>query len=185
METVDFFQNTKTPATVIHVLSVTLGMGTALLSDFLFSFFSKDKELDQKEIATLSILSKIIFISLIVISVSGLFIFLSDPNKYMTSSKFLAKMTILVVLMINGYILNKNVWPKLLNKEFFTSDKERIYRKIAFACGAVSVVSWISVCILGVIDSLSMEYYDILLTYISIIVFSILVSLFVEKRILN
>jgi len=185
MEIVEFFQNAKTPVTIVHVFGVVLGMGGALISDFLFSFFSKDKELNSTELSTLSILSKIIFWSLMLIVVSGLIIFLSDPGGYLESTKFMAKMSILAVLIANGYLLNKYVWPHLLNKDFFTSEKERNIRRLAFACGAVSVVSWLSVFTLGILDSIDMGYWSLIGIYLLIVSFGIVVALLVEKRELN
>jgi hypothetical protein len=57
MESIElFFGKYKIPLTVLHVLSVVLGMGAALVSDFLFNFYTKDKALSKTEISTLHIL---------------------------------------------------------------------------------------------------------------------------------
>lgn len=169
-------------ATIIHVISVIFGMGSALVSDILFTFYSKDKKLNKTEINTLSILSKVVLISLFVIIISGLAIFLSDIDKYLNSAKFLSKMTIMVVLIINGYILNTYVWSHLLRDNFFTSRKERSVRRIAFVAGAISVVSWIAVCILGLLDTLSLDYSQIVLLYLSIVLSGSVVSLIIERN---
>ncbi len=176
---------TKIPATLVHVTSVVLGMGGALVSDVLFSFFGKDKKLNKTEINTLDVLSKLVFYSLFVIIFSGLFIFLGNIDKYINSAKFLSKMSILAVLLINGYFLNKYVWPHLLQKNFFTLKRERNVRRLAFACGAISVVSWLSVCLLGVLDNLDINYGLIMSLYAGVIFVSILVALTVEKREFN
>jgi uncharacterized membrane protein YsdA (DUF1294 family) len=185
MEITEFFQVIRTPATVLHVIAVIFGMGGALVSDILFSFFAKDKELNPTEISTLSMLSKIVLYSLVVIVFSGAILFLSDMEGYMQSSKFLAKMSILFVLLLNGYLLNKYIWPHLLNKDFFTTDSERNTRRLAFACGAVSVISWLSICTLGVLDRLPISYGVIISIYFAVILFGVMVALFVEKRELN
>ncbi|HEY4502823.1 MAG TPA: hypothetical protein VJC14_00075 [Candidatus Paceibacterota bacterium] len=185
MEFTEILQYVKTPVTVAHVLAVVLGMGAALTSDILFSFFSKDKELNATEISTLSILAKIVSYGLILIALSGIIIFLSSPEYYLNSAKFLAKMSILLVLIFNGYVLNKYIWPHLLNKDFFTSEKERGTRRLAFVCGAISVVSWLSVCTLGVLNSLNMAYGLIMGIYLSIICFGSIVALLVERKELN
>lgn len=185
MEFTEFFQIIKTPATVVHVLAVVLGMGSALVSDLLFSFFSKDKKLNPTQISTLSILAKVVFYGLVIIIISGIALFLSDIERYMNSAKFLAKMSILLVLLVNGYILNKNVWPRLLGENFFTDIKERGIRRLAFACGAISVVSWLSVCTLGVLNRVNMSYGNIVSIYLAIVIFGIVVSLFMEKREFN
>ncbi len=185
MDLIEFSQDIRIPTTIVHVISVVMGMGSALASDVLFSFFSKDKKLNTTEINTLSILSKIVSYSLILIILSGIMIFFSDIVKYTNSAKFMAKMSILFVLLINGYVLNKYIWPHLLNKNFFTLKKERDIRQIAFVCGAISVISWLSVCALGVLDNLNMSYASIISIYVFIIISGIIVSLIVEKRELN
>ncbi|HBA45686.1 hypothetical protein A2W67_01225 [Candidatus Nomurabacteria bacterium RIFCSPLOWO2_02_40_28] len=182
MELTEFFQEIKTPATILHVVGIVFGMGGAFVSDILFSFFSIDKKLNDTETSTLSVLSRIIFYSLILITLSGAVIFLSDTEKYLSSAKFLAKMSILAVLLINGYILNKSVWPHLLNKKFFKLKRERGVRRLAFVCGAISVTSWLSVFTLGILDSLNMTYFSIISLYLLITFLGVIVSLFVEKK---
>jgi predicted outer membrane lipoprotein len=182
METFDLFAESRVPATIIHVVSVVVGMGAALLSDILFNFYAKDKRLNKTERSTLEIISRIVWISLVVIAVSGMFVFMSDPVKYLLSDKFLAKMTILGVLLINGFVLNAYVWKRLSRPGFFTAKRESGTRKIAFAGGAVSVVSWLSVCALGVMDSALVSYIVIMGIYVGIVVFGILTALFMENR---
>lgn len=185
MDIQEIFQFIKVPMTIAHVLSVVLGMGAALVSDALFSFYSKDRELNDTEISTLSILSKIVFYGLILIALSGVGLFLSDIEKYTNSVKFLAKMSILSILLVNGYFLNRIVWPHLLSRNFFVADEERGVRRLAFACGAVSVVSWLAICALGVMDSIKYDYLMVMLAYAGITIFAILVALIMERIELN
>jgi len=185
MEVAEFFQTVKTPATILHVVSVVFGMGGALVSDLLFSFFSKDKNLNKTELATLSLLAKMVFWSLWLIVLSGLMIFLSDTDYYLNSHKFLAKMTILLILILNGYVLNTYVWPHLLKKKFFTAKGERGIRKVAFVCGAISVISWLSVLALGILDSLLMSYLSIIYIYLMIVIVGGFVAIIVERKELN
>ncbi len=182
METLELFSIIKTPATILHVLAVVGGMGSALLSDILFNFYAKDRQINKTEQKTLEILSKVVWISLIVISLSGIAIFLSDIEKYLASAKFLAKMTILGVLLANGYLLNSYAWKHLLRPGFFTAKRESLARKISFAGGAISVISWLSVCTLGVMDSLPFSYTHIIGLYGLIILVGILGALLLENR---
>lgn len=185
MELVGFFEEHKMIATIVHVVSVVFGMGSALVSDILFSFFSKDKKLNATEISTLSILADIVFYSLIVIALSGVALFLSDIEKYLASSKFLAKMTILAVLLVNGYVLNKYIWPHLLKKKFFTFKSERNIRRTAFVCGAISVISWVSVCVLGLMNAIPLNYILIMMLYLFVLALGTLTALLIEKKELN
>lgn len=182
MEFIEFFTTIKVPVTVLHVLSVIFGMGAALMSDVLFTFYGKDKRLSSTEIKTLEILSRVVWVSLIAIVGTGLGLFLSDIPKYMHSDKFLAKMTIVVILAVNGFLLNKYVWKHVIKKGFLTNIHEGAIRKIAFACGAVSVLSWLFTCALGVLDSVPVAYVVIMIGYGVIIAIGILVALGVEYK---
>ncbi len=169
-------------STTVHVLSVVCGMGGALIADLLFSFYAKDKSFSKLEINTLSLLSRVVKISLYVIIVSGLFVFLSDVEKYLVSAKFLAKMTILVLLVLNGYILNTYVWSHIQgrrSKSFFAPN-EKVVRQVAFVGGAISVVSWITLFVLGTSESIPYAYSAILSLYVSFLFLGAGVALMVE-----
>ncbi len=182
METLELFSNIKIPMTVIHVVAVVVGMGSALLSDLLFNFYAKDKSLNVTEKKTLQILSKVVLYSLIVIIVSGICIFLSDTMKYLSSDKFLAKMTILAVLLINGYLLNSYAWKHVLRPGFFTAKRESLARKVSFVGGSISVISWLSVCLLGVLDASPVGYVTTISIYGVLIFVGIFTALFVENK---
>lgn len=166
----------------IHVLSVVCGMGGALIADILFSFYSKDRSFSRMEINTLEILSRIVKIALYAIVISGILVFLSDVEKYIVSAKFLAKMTILVALVLNGYILNTYVWSHILargSKSFFAPN-EKAVRQVAFVGGAISVVSWITLFMLGTLESVPYTYITILSLYASVVFLGAGVALMVE-----
>ncbi len=182
MEFTQFFANIKVPITIAHVLTVVVGMGAALLSDILFNFYAKDKRLNPTEQKTLSILSSVVWLSLIVICLSGLMLFGSDPARYLAAPKFLAKLTILGVLLVNGFMLNAYVWKKLSKPGFFTSEKNSMTRKIAFVGGAISVVSWLSVCALGVLDKSPTGYLQTMTIYALVLIGAAVVALFLENR---
>ncbi len=182
MEILDFFVENKIVFVVFHVLSVIVGMGSAVVSDILFNFYSEDKTLNDSERKSLELLSSTIWISLIVIIMSGMAIFLSDPEKYISSQKFITKMVIMIVLLLNGLFLSKFVSPHFSDKGLLKFKNKRSIRQWAFVGGAISVTSWIIVCILGVIKSIPFQASEALLIYLVTIIFAILSALFLEKR---
>ena len=105
--TIQFFSEYKQLFIIVHVFFVITGMGTALVSDILFNVYIKDKKINPTESTTLEVLSHVIWISLGLIVLSGLAIYLSDPLKYIYSTKFLAKMSIVFVIILNGYLFWK------------------------------------------------------------------------------
>jgi hypothetical protein len=179
-----FFVFIKPLVTVGHVLTVISGMGAAIMADILFSFYAKNKKLSRMELNTLDILAKIVKLSLYVIVLTGIALFLSDIQNYAVSAKFLSKMSILAILIVNGFVLNAHVWPHLQGKgssNFFTSRKEKNTRQLAFVSGAISVVSWIATASLGVTDSLSYTYQAVMGLYFAFMLVAIAISLMVEN----
>lgn len=171
----------KTLSTVLHVLAAVCAMGAAFSADILFHFFTADRKLSPMEARVLSILSRVVWYGLLALTVTGTAIFLSDPVGYLTSAKFLAKMTIMLVLVVNGVILDRYVQTHLLGKGFFTAPQQTLARRVAFICGTVSVVSWISILSLGVIDGVTSSYASVLTLYACILGTLILASLIVER----
>ena len=185
-ETIQFFSEYKKISVIAHVLSVIVGMGTALVSDVLFSVYVKDKKINKTENITLQVLSRVIWISLGLITLSGLAIFLSDPLTYAYSTKFLVKTAIVFVIILNGYLFWK-ITHKSLKKINFTdtnsNHKHVRIRRLSFAFGAVSVVSWLAAFILGSIDTLPVTFSMAMGIYTTIIILAIIVSQIADRLI--
>lgn len=184
-ETINFFNEQKHVFTLLHVFSVIVGMGSALVSDILFNVYIKDKKINIHEDRTLNTLSKIIWFSLFFIFMSGIALFLSDPVKYSHSVKFLIKMTIVTVVIINGYMFQRIVHPALRKINFSDTNIHHKYvklRKLSFAFGAISLTSWLLAFILGMLKSIPISYTIALLGYITILLGGVLFSQIVEYR---
>lgn len=181
MPSAEFFLSIKTLSTVLHVLAAVCAMGAAFSADVLFHFFAADRKLSRLEARTLSILSRVVWYGLLGITVTGAALFLSDPARYLMSVKFLVKMTIIAILVLNGILLDRYVRVHLLGEKFFTARREAFARKIAFVCGTVSAVSWVSILALGVIDGVNAPYASVLGLYGGILGTLIIASLIFER----
>lgn len=185
MEAIEFFVENKTYFTIVHVLSVVVGMGSAIISDILFNFYSKDKKLDTTEKRSLELLSNTVWISLIGIILSGIAIFLSNPDGYLASAKFLTKMSIMGVLLINGLFLSFVISPHFNDKGLLKFKNKRCIRQLAFVGGAISISSWFIICILGVLKNIQLSVPRAMLLYSCFIVVAIGIALFVEKKVFS
>ncbi len=181
MPSAEFFISIKTLSTILHVLAAVCAMGAAFSADVLFHFFAADRKLSKAEVRTLSILSRVVWYGLFAVTVTGAALFLSDPVRYLMSVKFLAKMTIMAVLVINGVMLDRYVRAHLLSEGFFTARREAFARKIAFVCGTISAVSWVSMLSLGVLDGVNSSYASVLGLYAGILGTLIIASLIFER----
>ncbi len=178
-ETTQFFSEYKQFTLILHIFSVIVGMGSAIVSDVLFNFYIKDKKINPSENNTLEILSKIIWVALWFIMLSGVAIFLSNPQKYMTSDKFLLKMVIVGIIIINGYLFARITHGSLQKINFTDTNIHHKYvriRRMSFAFGAVSVVSWLLAFILGSIRSIPVSFWLGLSIYLFLVFMAIIIS---------
>ncbi len=185
-ETINIFAEYKNVSIILHVFSVIVGMGAAVVSDILFNIYIKDKKIDISENKTLNILSSIIWVSLGFILLSGIFIFFSDTVKYMNSPKFLLKMVIVGFVIINGYAFQRIVHPAIRKINFNDTNSNHKYvkvRKLAFMFGAISVTSWMSAFVLGSIPRIPVSFFMGLAFYLVLCLCAIVASQFVEYRI--
>lgn len=182
MEISELFLSIKPYSVAVHAVSAIVGMGAALTSDIMFSFYSRDRVFDKREQRVFEILSRVIWISLIAIIITGAALFLSDPAAYSASTKFLVKMTIVLALTLNGIVLSRWIQPHIRQEGFLTSSTLRHVRRVAFACGAISLTSWSSAFILGMIDSVSLTYLDGIVSYLIIVSIAAFCAVLIERH---
>lgn len=165
---------------IIHVLAVIVGMGSAFVTDRLFFKFLKDYKISEEEKNIMDEVSKIIWIALFVIIVSGIFIYFTNISEYNNTPKFFAKMIAVLVITVNGIFLNVIISPKLVSINFlnevpFSRDISK-KRKLAFALGAVSLSSWLTAFCLAMLKNIPYTLFEILGVYLVVVVFAILGS---------
>jgi hypothetical protein len=181
------FINTYRPVFIIlHVFFVVLGMGSALVVDLLFNYYISDRKLSEDEHKTLNFLTKVIWIALLLITASGVFVFLTDSEWYLSSSKFLLKMLIVLAIAINGFLFYKITHKSLRDIEFTDRDGSHPLvrvRRMSFAFGSISFVSWMSVFFLGSVRKIPLTFIGGLGVYLVLLVCGVLASQILERRI--
>ncbi|MBI4138082.1 MAG: hypothetical protein HY482_00610 [Candidatus Wildermuthbacteria bacterium] len=153
---------------IMHLIGVTLGAGGAFVSDVMFFASVKDKKISYSELRFLKLGGKVVIVGLCVLVVSGVLLFSLDPARYMESSKFLAKMTIVAVLILNGVLFHAVHMPMLnrLEANPLPTSAEFFKKSSLFvASGAISLVSWLFALSLGAISSIPYPYWMIMAVY--------------------
>ncbi len=193
MELTQFFLEAKPIVVVFHALAAAVGLGAVVTTDMLFFRFLKDFKISRKEADTLDTISKLIWAAIFVLFITGLMLYLSAPMDYSAKSKFVTKVIIYALIVLNGVALNKIISPYLI-KLSFDSDSAfmnknrrlRILRRIAFASGAFSMISWFTVFILGSIRSIPLNVGQALGVYTILILGGVIGSqifaLFLKKH---
>ena len=163
------FLDQKTIFTIIHILGVALGAGGAYVSDMIFMSSIKDQRISKTEMRFLTLGSFFVWTGLITLIISGTGMFLTDTEGYLSSSKFLAKMSIVLLIFLNGIVFH--IWhlPRLKRHvdSYFPSSEEFMCKKsYLFASGAISFTSWTFALILGAIRFVPYTYSQIMIAYV-------------------
>jgi|JI10StandDraft_1071094.scaffolds.fasta_scaffold41236_6 uncharacterized membrane protein len=172
---------------LIHGIAAAIGLGAATTTDFLFFRFLKDKKISQGESDIMDALSKVIWMALGLMIITGVGIYLPQTDVLNHTAKFLAKMTVLGVIIINGFALNIVIAPRLTKINFdkdvaAENDSKDFIRHLAFALGAVSITSWYFVFIMGSLRKVSLSYDILILIYLAVLIVGLLGSqLFAER----
>ncbi len=163
-----FAQQVKPIVIIIHAIAGAIALGATTVTDYLFFQFLKDLKITVRESQTLALLSNILWTALAILIVSGCLLFLSDIARYSHSSKFLVKCVVVGVIAINGYILHRVVTPRMIQLDFITRahrDNHVALKRLAFACGGVSVFSWYLAFVLGMLARIAMPFWILVVIY--------------------
>ncbi|MES3004863.1 MAG: hypothetical protein V4690_01970 [Patescibacteria group bacterium] len=182
------FLTIKTIYTILHVFGAILGAGAAFVGDNMFFKTVKDGVIEKTELEFMQMNSRIVWIGVGVLLVSGILLFMTDPARYMDSSKFLAKITIVLVIVLNGFAFHIIHIPNLkkhIGMKFAESEVFRNKSTFLLASGAVSVTSWIFTVVLGMLRAVPYTYFEILGVYLFAILFAVFTSYLLKNKILG
>jgi uncharacterized membrane protein len=166
---------------IFHALAAAIGVGSATLTDIFFFRFLKDYRISQSESDTMGVFSNVIWVALGVLILTGIGLYIQNAEVLKESSKFLVKVIAVAIVTVNGVLLNLYISPKLTaitfgEKHDHHSGELRFYRKIAFASGGVSIVTWYTIFILGSIRSIPVDFQTGLLVYLALLVLAVMGS---------
>jgi hypothetical protein len=180
------FIDAKTLITIVHVFWAILGAGSAYMSDAMFFTSMKDVKIEKMELRFMRLGSFMVWLGLGILIISWLMLFLMDIEKYMTSSKFLAKMTIVGVIFLNGIFFHRVHLPRLQrheNNDLPSSDEFSRKVHLLIGSGTLSFLSWTIVVILWILDTIPFSYTHIMLMYVWVIWVWIAINVPIFKRI--
>lgn len=154
------FVEQKTLYLIGHLFGVALGAGGAFISDLLFLKSVRDRKISKTEIGFLSVASYAVTAGLVLLIGSGVLMFMLEPEKYLASAKFITKMSIVGIIVLNGVFLHWVHIPWLRRQVGARQviPHEFSYRLFMLLSGTVSLVSWSSAIILGAFRSIPLEY---------------------------
>ncbi len=150
----------------LHVLATTLGLGGAIVTDFMFMRFLKDYRVSAEEKETLDNLSLVIWGGLALLVLTGLLLFWPYKTVLLQTPFFQMKMIAVGVILVNGIFLNFFVSPKLtsivFNDPSQNSPAVNRVRRLSPLFGGISITSWLYTFFLGSMSS----YLDYSFTFL-------------------
>lgn len=142
----------KTLIVYAHLLAACVAVGVLLIQDLALAK-SKGARLSETAIRELTKSADIMFIALVVLWISGLALvlvgYIDNPQQYLLNEKLWAKFTVVSVLTLNGIALHYFSFPRMISSRGLLG-QPAIEQILMALTGAVSTVSWLSACYLGI-----------------------------------
>lgn len=153
--------------TYIHLIGFALGFGGAMMSDAMFFSTIKDKVITNTEYRFMKLGSRLVWIGLLLLLLSGIVLVLLKPE-LLSSSKFLIKMLIVTVITINGIVFHYVHMPHIISHMHIPLYSSRTFiQKSHFLTisGGISVISWFAAALLGSLSGVSYSFIFLLGVY--------------------
>ncbi len=175
---------------IFHAFSAAIGVGAATITDIFFFKYLKDYKISETEHKTMETLSSVIWVALGVLIITGIGLFIPQSEKLLESSKFITKVVAVLVLVLNGVMLNLSISPRMMEITFgddFSHQKGELHfmRKLSFALGAISIVSWYTIFILGSLKSIPVSVGVGVSSYILLLFIAIIGSQVFDRVMIN
>ncbi|HWW03796.1 hypothetical protein [Collimonas sp.] len=146
----------------LHLIACCVAIGLVLTSDIaMVNQLIKGGTAGKQENDHLNSLKKTVSLALVALWITGFAIVWLDVSAkglgYFANPKMQAKLTIVALLTLNGFVLHNAVMPAM-EKAGSLLQMEFNQRMLAIFAGAVSAVSWFYAAMLGVGRPLAWKY---------------------------
>ncbi len=181
---IPLLQSARQYSLTLHFLGMIFGLGATVVVDVMFIHFLASLQITVRESVILHLLSQMIILGLILLILSGVGLYMTDIEGYLASDRFLMKMLVVLVATINGLILNLYVTPKMDKISLVEEDRgqHETLKKISFALGGISIVSWFTAYFLAMIKVLStFSFTTLLIAYLLLLGAAIVGSQIAKK----
>ncbi|HEX3218202.1 MAG TPA: type I secretion system permease/ATPase [Aestuariivirgaceae bacterium] len=166
----------KSPLLLVHLLGVALSVGSVLILDLRLATLLLGRRVNSFDVKLIELLTPLVRIGLALLWLSGLgflaYYSFYDPH-LLANPKLHAKILIVVLLTINGIVVEKFCLPAVMRNKGrpFFACLNLLERSEVIAVAAISAVSWYFVVALGVVKELNfavgavsiLEVYGLLL----------------------
>ena len=170
----------KTLIVYAHLLAACVAVGVLLIQDLALAK-SKGSRLSETAIKELTKSADIMFIALVVLWISGLSLvlvgYIDNPQQYLLNEKLWAKFTVVAVLTLNGIALHYFSFPRMISSRGLLG-QPAIEQILMALTGAVSTVSWLFACYLGIARNwnYTVDYSFVMFIYSGLLICAFIVA---------
>lgn len=170
----------KTLVIYAHLLAACVAVGSLLIQD-LALWRSRHRVLTGDESTALRNTAHIVLIALVVLWVSGVGLvtmgYFENPAEYFANQKLWAKVSVVIVLSLNGVFLHFYSFPKVVGNKAILQLPATDQKWIGCS-GALSTISWLFACYLGIARNwnYSIDYTSIMLLYAGLVLSGFIVA---------
>lgn len=170
---------------VLHLVGFALGLGGATISDITFFRAVSKKQITPGEFAALELLSKVIWIGLFLLILSGaglMFEIYKGNNNTLPliySSRWQMKITLVGVVFLNGLVFWKAIFPHLKAWTGQTLSTALVGKRVWLLAisGTISILSWYSILVLSTLPrTFRPPYFNLVAVYLVLLLGGILFS---------
>lgn len=157
---------------IAHLIGFALGAGGAFVTDAIFFTSIRDRVISATEIRFIELGGSIVWVGIFISILSGLGLFMADPGTFLASSKFQLKMTVFLVIVLNGLVIHRIHAPmfgRAVGRQLHTHPEFKRRIPILLLSGVVSTVSWLTALTLGTLRSINYTYTEGLAIYALVI----------------
>ena len=170
----------KTLIVYAHLLAACVAVGVLLIQDLALAK-SKGSRLSEMAIKELTKSADIMFMALVVLWISGLALvlvgYIDNPQQYLLNEKLWAKFTVVSVLTLNGIALHYFSFPRMISSRGLLG-QPAIEQILMALTGAISTVSWLFACYLGIARNwnYTVDYSFVMFIYSGLLICAFIVA---------
>ncbi|MFN3324672.1 MAG: hypothetical protein ACK5AZ_14340 [Bryobacteraceae bacterium] len=160
-----------TISTILHLVGAAVGVGAATTSDALFLRSIRNRLISTDQYVLLQGASRVVLAGLALVVLSGLVLVVHN-EPLLARPHFQAKMTAVLLLLVNGVIFHAWTLPFLDRHRDLILEQEAIGARLwTFAVtGTMSVVSWYGALILTQMAGFNLSYLAFVGVYLAAVV---------------
>lgn len=157
--------------TVLHVVSAAIGVGAAAANDSVFMGAIRNRRISNDQFVLIRKASNVLIGGLVILILSGVALLHLNVQLW-SMPHFQAKMTVVLILLINGVAFHARVIPMLKEYSDITMPKQFITSRqwLLAITGSTSAVSWFSALIIAVVGDIGAPYLLYILIIAALIV---------------